>query len=508
MAKSKRIKLTSGKKTSATITSSQVTSSLKVTNTTTAFVGSSKPGAPTIGTATATGATTATVAFTAPASNGGAAITSYTVTSSPGSITVTGATSPITITGLTAGQAYTFTVKATNSAGTSSASSASNSITPALQQTLWSFGYNWTGQLGIGVSGYAGANPYNRSSPVQVGSNYWKAINKAPTQDSNAAIKSDGTLWTWGGINIRGGLGQGISGYPGSMRSSPCQVGSGTNWQLVNIAGGGGYAAATALKTDGTLWTWGYNGYGTLGLGNTSDRSAPAQVGSGTNWAQVSSTSSVVAIKTDGTMWTWGANYNGNLGLGDTTTRSSPVQVGALTTWAKASAGIGHIAAIKTDGTLWTFGYNRYGQLGLSDGGTGTNRSSPVQVGSGTDWAMVACGCYHTIAIKTNGTMWTWGKNSITQTVGGALGLGDVNDRSSPCQVGALTTWSRVSGGYATSAAIKTNGTLWTWGQNSYGQLGLGDSGGGTYRSSPTQVGALTTWTDINSCNFPLGLHG
>jgi len=288
------------------------------------------------------------------------------------------------------------------------------------------------------------------------------------------------------------------------MKSSPVQVGSGTNWQLVNIAGGS-YAAATAIKTDGTLWTWGYNGWGTLGLGDASDRSSPCQVGSGTNWAQVSNTMCVVAIKTDGTMWTWGINNNGNLGLGDTTARSSPVQVGALTTWSKISAGIGHIAAIKTDGTLWTFGYNRYGQLGLGDGGTGTNRSSPVQVGSGTDWAMVACGCYHTIAIKTNGTMWTWGKNSITQSVGGALGLGDINDRSSPCQVGALTTWSRVSGGYATSAAIKTNGTLWTWGQNSYGQLGLGDSG--VYRSSPTQVGSLTTWTDINSCNFPLGLH-
>ena len=162
-------------------------------------------------------------------------------------------------------------------------------------------------------------------------------------------------------------------------------------------------------------------------------------------------------------LWSWGSNYYGKLGLGDTASRSSPVQVGTTSTWSSVEYNRGgtHTLATKTDGTLWAWGENFSGQLGLANT---TNRSSPVQVGALTTWSKVCCGLYNTAAIKTDGTLWTWGNNR-----GGQLGIGNIVYKSSPVQVGALTTWSKVSCGKAVTAAIKTDGTLWTWGDNNYG---------------------------------------
>jgi alpha-tubulin suppressor-like RCC1 family protein len=145
------------------------------------------------------------------------------------------------------------------------------------------------------------------------------------------------------------------------------------------------------------------------------------------------------ATKTDGTLWSWGYNTRGALGLNDTANRSSPVQVGALTTWYQIANGGGSnfTTATKTDGALWSWGRNNYGQLGLGDI---VDRSSPVQVGALTTWYQVAAGLQHNIATKTDGTLWAWGYNAE-----GALGLANVVNRSSPVQVGLLTTWVRLS---------------------------------------------------------------
>jgi alpha-tubulin suppressor-like RCC1 family protein len=138
--------------------------------------------------------------------------------------------------------------------------------------------------------------------------------------------------------------------------------------------------------------------------------------------------------------------------------------------------------------SLFTWGRNAYGQLG---NGNTTNRSSPAQVGTLTDWSKITAAGYKQFgaAIKTDGTMWAWGRND-----NGQLGLGNTTDRSSPVQIGALTTWLTVAAGYTHRAAIKTNGTMWTWGRNNSGQLGIGDT---TNRSSPVQIGALTTWLTV-----------
>jgi alpha-tubulin suppressor-like RCC1 family protein len=191
-----------------------------------------------------------------------------------------------------------------------------------------------------------------------------------------------------------------------------------------------------------------------------------------------------VARKTDGTLWSWGQNGSGQLGINiGNYDRSSPVQVGALTNWSKISAGTAHCLAVKTDGTLWAWGKNSNGELGINNT---YYRSSPVQVGSLTDWLQVSGGNTHSLAVKTNGTLWAWGNGSQ-----GMLGLNNTIDRSSPVQVGVLTNWVNVSAGNSNSAAIKADGTLWTWGENGDGQLGQNNL---TYRSSPVQVGALTAW--------------
>lgn len=335
---------------------------------------------------------------------------------------------------------------------------------------LFSWGQNNLGQLGHNDTVY-------RSSPAQVGAlSTWSQI--ATGLAHTVATKTDGTLWSWGKNTPQGQLGLNDT----VNRSSPVQIGALTTWY--QVAAGSNHSLA--IKTDGTLWSWGYNSSGPLGLGNTVYRSSPVQVGALTTWYQVAAgITFTIAIKTDGTLWSWGKNPYGQLGLNDTANRSSPVQVGALTTWSKIAAGGYQTFAIKTDGTLWSWGFNNYGQLGLNI--ASGNRSSPVQVGLLTTWSQIAGGQIHTLATKTDGTLWSWGYNSS-----GRLGLGDTDRRSSPVQVGALTAWSQVAGGESSSFSIKTDGTFWSWGNNGSGRLGINLYSGN--RSSPVQVGSLTTW--------------
>ena len=347
--------------------------------------------------------------------------------------------------------------------------------------TVWAWGSNTYGRLGLG-------DVAHRSSPEQVGGlTDWSSI-VACGQDYVTGLREyssiqDNTMWGCG-YNLYGQLGLEDRDY----RSSPEQVGSLSDWSLIGLIGLGHYHNA-AIKTDGSLWTWGYNNYGCLGLGDTVSRSSPEQIGSLTDWKSVSCKGYfTLATKTDGTLWSWGDNGWYQLGYTNDTDRSSPEQVGSLTDWKSVSCGYTHGMAVKTDGTLWGWGYNTPGCLGVGD--AEPYYDSPTQVGSLTDWPMVICGSYHTMVIKDNGTLWSWGSNTL-----GELGLGDEVDRSSPEQVGSDTDWSYIRGCYYNSAAIKTDGTLWTWGGNEHGGLGHGDV---AHRSSPTQVGSSTNWKSVD----------
>ena len=302
-------------------------------------------------------------------------------------------------------------------------------------------------------------------------------------------IKSDGTLWSWG----RGTSGQ-IGDNNAISRSSPVQVGTSTDWTDAKM---GGAWSTFVVKADGTLWVWGDNNYqGTGGFGeNAIERSVPTQLGSLTNWDHVSQTvGQVLAVKTDGTMWAWGDGRYGGTGLSNALVVSSPTQIGSLTTWAQVQAGVHFGAAVKTDGTLWTWGRSQNGESGRSTVTAGAptgGTSSPQQVGSLTTWSKVSCGNTNVTAIKTDGTLWSWGNGNP----GGAVGDNASVDRSSPVQLGSLTTWAEVETGSDVSIAMKTDGTIWAWGNGaSYGKTGQGDL---IARSSPIQVGSLDSWKAI-----------
>ncbi len=253
------------------------------------------------------------------------------------------------------------------------------------------------------------------------------------------------------------------------------------------------YSVIDEFGTVGTLWSWGDNGSGQLGDNTIVNKSSPVQtIDGGTDWKSVSiSWDHSSAIKTDGSLWAWGDNNDGELGDNTITHRSSPVHADAGgSDWKSVSCGNSYTTAIKTDDTLWSSGVNNNGQLGDN---TITYRSSPVPIaGGGTNWKLISAGWDHNIALKTDGTLWSWGRNDS-----GQLGDNTITHRSSPVPItGGGTNWKLISGGGYHSAAIKTDGTLWSWGHNNSGQLGDNTI---THRSSPIQtVTGGTNWKFVD----------
>ena len=359
----------------------------------------------------------------------------------------------------------------------------------------------WTGSAWQQVGGATAAAAANFLAPVEymtdlppsgntngdlrvvIAENAIYAWNGAPISawlpHLSDSTTTQGALYGWG-QNSNGGLGDGTTTTHGSP---PVQVGAMRNWKQV----AGQNLGTVAIKTDGTIWSWGWNAEGENGLGDSGNsRSSPTQVGALANWRQVATGRyHAAAVKTDGSLWCWGKGDSGDCAASPATWKTSPIQVGALTTWKQVAAGWYHTLAIQADGTLWDFGSNQHGQLGL---GNTTDISTPAQVAAGTTWKLVAGGYYHTIAIKTDGTLWTWGWNDK-----GQLGQNNISDRSLPTQVGGAANWKQAAGGDKHSVAIKTDGTMWAWGYNNSGQLGLGDT---TDRSSPVQVGGLNNYAN------------
>ena len=312
-----------------------------------------------------------------------------------------------------------------------------------------------------------------RSSPTQIAGT-WSSVFVGYSRAGG--IKTDNTLWMWG------------PGGPGALaqndrvsRSSPIQI-PGTQWTALS----GHQDCHTAIKSDGTLWTWGENQYGKLGINDVIPRSSPVQV-PGTSWSYISKGfHGTQGIKTDGTLWSWGTNSGGYLGLNDTANRSSPTQVPG-TQWASVSKTYYHTIATKTDGTLWGWGSGSSGKLGQNNQ---VPYSSPIQIPGtwSTSQDLIGCAGNASFAGKTDGTLWSWGYGSQ-----GSLGQNDRIGRSSPKQIPG-TSWSRVRGGMIfqnTVSAIKTDGTLWVWGNNGSGGFGFNDT---VPRSSPTQVPG-TSWS-------------
>ncbi|WP_296142698.1 T9SS type A sorting domain-containing protein [uncultured Flavobacterium sp.] len=219
-------------------------------------------------------------------------------------------------------------------------------------------------------------------------------------------------------------------------------------------------------------------------------------------WQTISSgPNHTIALRTDGTLWAWGDNSSGQLGDGTLINKNQPVQIGTANNWQKISAGINFSLAIKTNGTLWAWGSNLWGRLGITVSGRQLN---PIQIGTATDWRNISASAGtsggHSLAIKSDGTLWAWGSNSY-----GQLGDNTVVNKNQAVQIGVDTDWLTIDAGGDHSVAIKTNGTLWAWGSNGSRQLGTGINGD---RHTPTQIGTDTNWQSIDgSFNHTLGIR-
>jgi uncharacterized repeat protein (TIGR01451 family) len=283
----------------------------------------------------------------------------------------------------------------------------------------------------------------------------------------------DGTVWAWG-WNEYGQVGDGTT----TDRSAPVPVSGLT--RVVAVAAGDNFSLA--VRNDGTVWAWGDDGMGQLGDGTTAySRIVPLQVNEITGAVKVAAGHyHSLALRSDGTVWAWGSNNSGQLGDGSWTNRSAPVQVSGLTSVVAVAAGYYFSLAVKSDGTVWGWGDNGAGELG---DGTQASSNVPVQVIGLKGVLAVGAGDNHSLALKSDGTVWTWGGN-----VYGQLGDGTGESKTGPVQVSGLTGVIAVAGGFHHSLAAKSDGTTWAWGNNEYGQLGDGTQ---VNRNSPVRVNGL-----------------
>ncbi len=301
--------------------------------------------------------------------------------------------------------------------------------------TLWSWGSDASGQTGQGT-----LTTFTQTIPTRIGTdNNWRSV--VCGTETGFALRSDGNFYAFGN-NEEGSVGCGSAA--GNWVLSPVQVGG-----FTELIASRGYSLFRILS-NGTLWA-----HGAISCGYPLRTYTPIQVGTETQWTQVSDWGGrAYVLKTDGTLW---ATSSTQISVGSLTAELT--QVGTET-WSKIASGVG----IKTDGTLWSYQNNNWIQI----------------PNTGTGWVKLSSGVSHYMAVKSDGSLWAWGANT-----NGQLGLNDTNPRSAPVRVGTENNWLDVSAGGDFTIATKNNGSVWTWGSNSVGQLGTGD---GADHLTPFQI--------------------
>ena len=362
--------------------------------------------------------------------------------------------------------------------------------------TLWAWGNNALSELGFGSS------PVKTTAALLVDSNQWAVV--SPGLQATLAINSNGELFGWGANRYH--LLSDITGTSVTVGNldfeeiiTPTQVGTDTNWLTVST----GRYHSLAIKTDGTLWSWGDSDEVALGYAAvTATDQIPTQIGTDTTWVKVVAGESFsLALNAAGELYSWGSNSNGQLGYGGDFTagmfngdRSTPGLVTGGAVYEHMDLGSAFAIALRTDGTLWSWGSDAGGQLG---GGAGSNTTNvPIQVGTDTNWDAISVSRSHTLALKDDDTLWSWGQNfygelglntrTLTTTVNNVLTTTDDQNVEAPTQVGTDTNWLSIITNGGRSGALKTDLTRWLWGRNDSQMLGLIPNDDDTYLLVPT----------------------
>jgi alpha-tubulin suppressor-like RCC1 family protein len=345
--------------------------------------------------------------------------------------------------------------------------------------TVWAWGANYSLQLGDGTT-------ENRTTPIQVLS-LAGIVSVAAGQTHSLALKNDGTVWAWGN-NQDGALGIGDFWDQLAIVQVKDEYGTGPLTGVTAIAAGGYYSLAR--KGDGTVWAWGRNTCGQLGDGDqvNLEKALPVQV---LNLSGVTAIAAgpdhAAARKANGEAWAWGSNTQGQLGDSSTSDRWTPVRISNLTD--VAAVGGGHYFTVlrKANGEVWSLGYNASGQLGNG----GVERSlAPVQALGLMDVDSIGVGFDHTLAVIADGTVWAWGSTASEKLGDGTSAAIHGWKRLTPVQIAWLGGVTALAAGGDFTVALRWDGTVWTWGNNGSGQLGDGTVA--PKRTSPVQAIGLS----------------
>ncbi|MFA7401178.1 MAG: T9SS type A sorting domain-containing protein [Bacteroidales bacterium] len=296
-------------------------------------------------------------------------------------------------------------------------------------------------------------------------------------------IKSDGSLWGWG-FNGNGQLGKSVI-Y--QSYTSPTKISEDMDWK--EIAAGSFHSLA--IKNNGTLWGSGLNSNGQIGSGTETQYEEFVQIGTDTDWVYIEAGYvSSYAIKKDGSLWAWGYNGNGQLGLGHKNDIYTPTRVGTDNDWQSISCGGLLALGLKTDKSLWQWGY--YVTMDSTGGYIFDNILHPYCVDSNDNWGMISAGFVHAFALKENGTLWTYGDNTNF-----ALGDTSIVFANEFTQITLNNNWQYVEAGSVYTFALNSQGELYAWGNNRYGQLGINNQD--TYVKTPTKVSNEIDWQTISA---------